>query len=946
MKMKKKLSPQLSLAIAMSIMCMLPSNTFAENVATTTIKTGGTYDSLDINLDASTNQDNSGIEYNNSAASNAPLTIVNGGTINVSAKGNAYGIWGTDTTKMPSFITVNGKELDITAVNGETSTSSSSNPGGYGAIGIWSSTTWNPIGTGDQEQPTYQGGKVTLNNDVTNIKLDAKRNGLGLLAGSAFGNNSNGGGYIAVNGKLNIDITGHRFVKNTTSAAKSNRSVGITAYTGRVDLNDDTNITVKSDAFNNNKYPSYSEVAGILAGESGYINSAANKKLNINVIGNASGYSDNVFGICLGHYDLNLADKNHPDIIKDRASTINLNGETNILLNAQHSYGVKTYIYSKLNANTLIINFDNENADTKRTQYGLVAHDSSTINVNNLFIANDKETFTNLNQITALATGFTTSSIRSSTGTVWISHSPKININTNETGTVQINGLIENQDNGTIDLRLTNPNSYLYSGILTDESYYGEPLATTNLTLKNGATWKNYSEYGWNDSTLTNLVLDNKALLDMTYNEYSSEENFQNITIYNNMSGTNATVNMDIDASTNVNNSDRLYIAGTHTGEHHITLNNINKEGITDNAEGTILVSVNDEQGKFIANDHEGSLYWDIYTLDKEASETDGYNTDWYLKEVQHLPVGPGARTTTSVDSIESSSAATYFAWHEDDKLMQRMGDLRHNGKDEKGAWFRVKRGKTSYNNAGYFSNKSTMYQLGYDEITKQTPQKICYQGIAVDYTKGNISYHHGSGTTRAKAIAFYDTEMHSKGHYLDMVFKIHDIDNDFSVYDTTGKHITGSFDNQGISFSTEYGRKKILDANGWYIEPQGQLTLAYLGDANYTTSNNIDVHQDSITSVLGRIGFNFGRDINSKTNFYVKGNLLHEFSGNYTEHLNEGSSNISISHNSHDTWLEYGLGIAYQTGKNNHIYFDIERSSNSDFQKDWHWNVGARWTF
>ena len=39
-------------------------------------------------------------------------------------------------------------------------------------------------------------------------------------------------------------------------------------------------------------------------------------------------------------------------------------------------------------------------------------------------------------------------------------------------------------------------------------------------------------------------------------------------------------------------------------------------------------------------------------------------------------------------------------------------------------------------------------------------------------------------------------------------------------------------------------------------------------------------------------------------------------------------------------------LCIAAYSSKNSHVYLDVERSSGSDFTKDWQWNIGARWTF
>lgn len=54
----------------------------------------------------------------------------------------------------------------------------------------------------------------------------------------------------------------------------------------------------------------------------------------------------------------------------------------------------------------------------------------------------------------------------------------------------------------------------------------------------------------------------------------------------------------------------------------------------------------------------------------------------------------------------------------------------------------------------------------------------------------------------------------------------------------------------------------------------------------------------------------------------------------------------MTIEQSYNDTWFEYGVGASIQTGKNNQIYFDVERSAGSDFKKDWNWNVGARWSF
>ena len=274
------------------------------------------------------------------------------------------------------------------------------------------------------------------------------------------------------------------------------------------------------------------------------------------------------------------------------------------------------------------------------------------------------------------------------------------------------------------------------------------------------------------------------------------------------------------------------------------------------------------------------------------------------------------------------------------------MGELRHNGDAAKGAWFRVSGSKIGQSGGFGFANKYTGYELGYDEVAKRTEDFVRYNGVALNYTDGSSSYRSGSGDNQAQAVSFYGTQLGSKGHYLDVVFKISHLDNDFAVYDSNARKITGEFENVGVALSAEYGRKNTL-GGGWYVEPQAQFTLGYLGGGRYETSNGLLVRQSGINSAVGRVGFNIGKEVGSKGIVYAKANLLHEFGGGYDVTLTDSSGNRFKADDAYnETWLEYGIGAAFKTGSNSHVYLDVERSSGSDFQKDWQWNVGARWTF
>lgn len=633
---------------------------------------------------------------------------------------------------------------------------------------------------------------------------------------------------------------------------------------------------------------------------------------------------------------------------------INLRGKTIIISAESDSQGRGLSLNSYDAAKPSILKAEAENLSIKGSDYAIYANDrvdaqlnaTGDINISgsNYAISANKNTDIQLKSGQNLNILSDTWGIVSFDSTVNAQAEKAINIRGKvwtsgghitvgkDSSTLQtvINGDLTAKNNGYIAAFVNNAGSS-FTGNTTDAHWQDVNTRDAgnkgiHLTLNDGSVWNDF-DY---DSTIQ--VLDtSKAKVDM------QDDKFKRLSI-GTLKGDKSTFNMDIDAGTNTNNSDRLYIAGTHTGNHYITLNNVNADGNTDGAAGTVLVSVKDEQGHFFANDREGSLYWNKYTLDKQDSATAGYTKDWYLKKVEFIPSKP----TTSVDAVDATQRLAFANWVEDDKLMQRMGDLRHETNNEEGVWVRVKGGK--YSGDG-FSNRHTMYQLGYDDVVKNTDKLKRYQGVAFSYDDGKNSFNRGSGKLKAKSIGFYSTDLRNKGHYLDLALKIYDADSDFTVFDTEGKKIIGAFDNSGISLSAEYGRKKYLDEH-WSIEPQAQLTLGYLGGARYTTSNGIHVSQSDPNSVLGRIGCNFMYDMDEKNTVYLKANWLHQFAGNYGATLTNGNDSLRIDNHDHDTWFEYGFGFACMTGKNNHLYADVERSTGGSLRKNWQWNAGMFWTF
>lgn len=484
----------------------------------------------------------------------------------------------------------------------------------------------------------------------------------------------------------------------------------------------------------------------------------------------------------------------------------------------------------------------------------------------------------------------------------------KISVNSTGAGTVQYVGTTDitgTTSDGTLDMTLNGAESYW------------------NLT---------------GDSRATKLT-NNGARLDMT----ADGNKFSTLTLAN-LSGENGTVLMDIDASKNADNSDIILVDDTFSGTQRVSFNRIDAQADAD-AAGTVIAKVNNNDGVFIAPaDEEGALFYKRYLLDTKESETAGYTTDWYIKELAN--VDPSEKPTTTVNSVMSAASLNYHTWRtQNDKLMQRMGDLRKSGGANNGAWFRFGGSKISLGGGHGFDNEYMYYEVGYDRIIRETSKYTWFGGVAFSYGEGDNSYSRGDGDNESKAVSLYLTQINKGGSYLDLVFKLGRWDDDFAVYNTYGERITGETENTGISFSAEYGKKIALNKNGFYIEPQAQLTYGHLDGDTYTTSNGVSVHQEGIESLVGRFGFNLGWDISKTSNIYLKASVLHEFLGDYGVSMSDATGRVRLSGDYGDTWFEYGLGAAFTLGKrgNDFLYFDVERSEGGDLDMEWRWNAGFR---
>lgn len=289
----------------------------------------------------------------------------------------------------------------------------------------------------------------------------------------------------------------------------------------------------------------------------------------------------------------------------------------------------------------------------------------------------------------------------------------------------------------------------------------------------------------------------------------------------------------------------------------------------------------------------------------------------------------------TSNQAVSSMTNLSLMTWRQENNDMnKRLGEVRAS-EGSQGIWARMARGQSKYGQQG-IKNQYNYYQLGYD--SKISDDWIL--GGAFTYTDGDSSYTNGSGTNKHTGFAVYGSNLRDDGSFIDLIAKYAYMKNDFDVNGGVG---SGDYSTNGLSFSAEYGKR--FQQEGYWIEPQAELTYGRVSSADFTTKRGAKVHQDSMDSLVGRLGFSLGKDI-KQGNVYVRASYLYDFQGDTSVTMSKGGAATSFKTDLGGGWWEFGVGTNLDLGHDTHFYLDVETTAGGDVDTPWQWNAGVRYSF
>lgn len=663
--------------------------------------------------------------------------------------------------------------------------------------------------------------------------------------------------------------------------------------------------------FNGGIYCRYNGVK-LEIGTKGVTNTVSINSSNTHVV-----FSSNSAQVNINADNINInshADGDAPAVWVQKGGFVNLNGE-NINIKAE-KYGLVAFSEGKLDINgNLVVNVKNNAIDTRG---------NAIININT-----DGQHTTVLNGDIVFETPYTKSQSQNS-GNL-INSNVNINLSGEEsswTGRAYQEYKVKN-GSGKYE--------YTHSVELDAPDYYGN-VTDFRMKINNGASWNMTG-----DSFINNVTVENGGVINVQekVKEFNvgiaDNSNTGGITLNNgaiNLQGENQEVNV-----TNLTGN-----GGT------VNTNSLNNKMTIDTVDDSTSVTVNGSgeiADAILGGNATAQDLADVVTTGSGGSEKsaasqittdEGIIAGKITADVNaygKITNTVYAKNTTNL-GLSNLAAINLMTWRQENNDMnKRLGELR-DSKGEHGVWARMVRGEVEYES---IKNQYNYYQIGYDEKLSTDPNWTV--GMFLTRTEGNSTFRTGSAENNHTGVGVYGSYLKDDGSFIDLVAKYARIDSDFNASGGVG---SGDYNTNGYSISAEYG-KRFEQGNGFWIEPQVELTYGTVGAVDYTTGNGAKVRQEGMDSLVGRVGFSLGKDIKAG-NIYARASYLYDFDGEKEVTMSHSGISDVYEQDLGGGWFEVGLGANINLSDATHLYFDVEKTYGGDVATPWQWSAGMRWTF
>lgn len=329
----------------------------------------------------------------------------------------------------------------------------------------------------------------------------------------------------------------------------------------------------------------------------------------------------------------------------------------------------------------------------------------------------------------------------------------------------------------------------------------------------------------------------------------------------------------------------------------------------------------------------------------------DGYETTLTLDEEGNQVADTNnirmTQACTAATALHDPSILTAMMWRNEILDMNtRLGEIRDAGAAN-GLWVRVYGGNYEFDDRD-IENDYYGVQVGYD-------RNVGYGfvvGGALNYTEGDADLRYGDSDNYAFGASLYLAWLHDSGFYTDVVAKYGRLRNESDMRFTVGQHTydgSANYNANAYALSVEAGWKFDIYDTG-FIEPQIQLAYGYIESTDFNFDSQYSVDNDSIDTLLGRIGVRAGLNYpDNMGSVYLTVSGVKDFLGDVDSDLYFSDGTFehkrSVSEDMDSAWIEVGLGTTVNITENAYIYANFKVTQGDDVDS-WGGNLGLRYAF
>ena len=505
-----------------------------------------------------------------------------------------------------------------------------------------------------------------------------------------------------------------------------------------------------------------------------------------------------------------------------------------------------------------------------------------------------------------------------------------------------------------------------------------------NLSLTGNSVWSgaaiNANSIDIDETSLWNLTGDvdvqslnmagNVVFLPSSTSARASSSDFSTLTINGNLSGGgNFTLNGALGDNDSV--TDKIHVMGDVTGDYGVRVMNRGGLGALTTGNGINLISVDGDAsaGQFAMNGSVSAGAYDYYlykiddnhwnlqsNLTPEPPEPPEPPVPPLPPEppLPPLPPKPEIAYRTEVSGyIAAPYLNEFYGFTILGSLHERRGDSASYGSGfSQGAWGRIS-GQHNNFDAGRFSYDSDIWfaQMGSDLYqsenaagTQTTAGMMMTLGTQHTNTqdrarsvRAELSVNTGKIKTDAYGLGGYYTIMTNDGGYIDLVGQGTFYRNSYESRNNADQN------GYGLAMSAEVG-KAFNIADGWSIEPQGQLKYQYL---------NLESFSDDISDISGtshsvgqaRGGFRLYHDGGKEQVIkpYLSSDVIYQLGKDPKVTVDTATIRPDFS----ESYWQGGVGVTAKVGQGVDVYADARYQKAFDGQMDgYSGNLGIKVSF